>query len=133
MKRRSIRVLLVDDYNGFRRSLRRLLEAEGLDVVGEAGDGCAGVVASRYWEPDLVLTDLHMPLMDGLAMARLIKAGPQPPAIVLLSGERPVVDTDLLQSAGLDGLLEKGCSAETIAATVRNLVATYRGHVRQAA
>lgn len=133
MEREAIRVLLVDDHNGFRRSLRRLLEAEGLDVVGEAGDGCAGVLACRHWAPDVVLTDLSMPLMDGLAMARLIKAGPQPPAIVLLSGKGRTMDNALLQSVALDGLLEKGCSAETIVATVRNLVRTSRGQVSKAA
>lgn len=129
----AIRVLLVDDHNGFRRSLRRLLEAEGLDVVGEAGDGCAGVVACRYWAPELVLTDYSMPLMDGLAMARLIKAGPQPPAVVMLSGEGRLLDSALLRSAGVDGLLEKGLATETIVAAVRDLVAQRRALYGQAA
>lgn len=128
-----ISVLLVNSHNGFRRGLRRLLEAEGLNIVGEAGDGCAGVVASRHWEPDLVLTDHHMPMMDGLAMARLIKAGPRPPAIVMLSDEEQPGDSSLLRSSGIDWLLAKGCSAEQIVATVRRLAAAQRTAAGQAA
>ena len=61
-------VLLVDDEELVRFGLRTVLEAAGdFEVVGEAGDGAAGVRAARELRPDVVLMDIRMPVMDGLA------------------------------------------------------------------
>jgi CheY-like chemotaxis protein len=119
----AIRVLIVDDHDGYRRMLRRLLTWEGLDVVGEAGDGCAGVIAARHWVPDLVLTDFHMPVMDGLQLARMLKDGPQPPPVILLTSEPGRLGDAELRAAGVAAMLEKGCDIATIAATARRLAA----------
>ncbi|HEY7074098.1 MAG TPA: response regulator transcription factor [Solirubrobacteraceae bacterium] len=53
--------LVVDDHASFRRSARRLLEAAGYEVVGEAGDGSAALAAVRTLAPDLVLLDVVLP------------------------------------------------------------------------
>ena len=66
-------VLIVDDHECFRRSARKLLEAEGFEVVGEAGDA---VSAQELWaalEPDLILLDLNLPRMNGWAVLTEIK------------------------------------------------------------
>ena len=65
-------VLIVDDHSGFRRLARRLLEAGGLTVVGEAGDGESAVDAARELDPDLVLLDVLLPDSDGFAVAERI-------------------------------------------------------------
>ena len=62
-------VLIVDDHPGFRASARMLLEAEGFDVVGEAGDGRSGLDAAAELRPDVVLLDIQLPDMDGFAVA----------------------------------------------------------------
>ena len=62
-------VLIVDDHPGFRASARMLLEAEGFDVVGEAGDGRSGLDAAAELQPDVVLLDIQLPDMDGFAVA----------------------------------------------------------------
>ncbi|NTU83493.1 MAG: response regulator [Chloroflexales bacterium] len=112
-----IRLLIVEDHDSYRRILRRMLEAEGLEVVGEAGDGCAAIVAARHYAPDVILSDYHMPIMDGIAMARLIKAGPQPPPIILLSSETWGL-IDRARTVGIDQVLEKGCTITSICAAI---------------
>ena len=59
-------VLIVDDHEDFRRSARALLQAEGFAVVGEAGDG-AEAAKVRAGRPDVVLVDIQLPDLDGLA------------------------------------------------------------------
>lgn len=69
----AVRVVLVDDEPVLRRSLKRVLEARGIDIVGEAGDGSQGVALAGELRPDVVVMDLRMPVMDGLTATRLIR------------------------------------------------------------
>jgi DNA-binding NarL/FixJ family response regulator len=72
-----IRVAIVDDQPLVRMGLRALLETEDdLDLVAEANDGRAGVAAARRTVPDVVLMDIRMPVLDGLAALREITADP---------------------------------------------------------
>jgi two-component system, NarL family, nitrate/nitrite response regulator NarL len=78
-------VLIVDDHPGFRAFARALLEAEGLEVVGEAADGASAISAARALAPELVLLDVALPDMDGFAVCEaLLDDGPGP-AVVLTS------------------------------------------------
>lgn len=65
-------VLIVDDHEGFRRFARRLLEAGGLTVIGEATDGASAIAAAAELDPDLVLLDVMLPDGDGFAVAERI-------------------------------------------------------------
>jgi DNA-binding NarL/FixJ family response regulator len=81
----SFTVLIVDDHAGFRAIARALLEAEGFDVVGEAEDGAAALLAAGQLRPQVVLLDIQLPDLDGFDVAdRLARAG-KPPAVVLVS------------------------------------------------
>ncbi len=86
-----VRMLVVDDHEGFRAVARALLESEGLRVVGEAGDGRRAVAAARQLAPDLVLLDVHLPDLDGFEVSRLLALLPIPPVVVLTSS-RSVAD-----------------------------------------
>src|SRR5947208_6107762 len=79
-------VLIVDDHPSFRASARRMLEADGYEVVGEAEDGGAALTAAERLRPDLVLLDVRLPDIDGFEVARrLLDANGRTPEIVLIS------------------------------------------------
>jgi DNA-binding NarL/FixJ family response regulator len=78
-------VLIVDDHGGFRSAARALLQAFGFDVVGEAIDGRSALEAAAELHPDIVLLDVHLPDVDGFAVAEQLAAKGVAPAIVLTS------------------------------------------------
>jgi DNA-binding NarL/FixJ family response regulator len=81
-----IRVLLVDDDALVRSGLKMMLSgAAGIVVVGEADDGRGVLAALDCHRPDVVLMDLRMPQVDGIAATRLVRAQPDPPAVVVLT------------------------------------------------
>jgi DNA-binding NarL/FixJ family response regulator len=81
-----IRVLLVDDDALVRSGLRMMLAgAASLEVVGEAADGREVLGAVDLHRPDVVLMDIRMPQLDGIAATRLLAAQPQPPAVLVLT------------------------------------------------
>jgi DNA-binding NarL/FixJ family response regulator len=83
---RVIRVVLVDDERLVRSGLRMILESAGdIEVVGEAGDGGAAVEQVRLHRPVVVLMDIRMPGMDGLAATRELGALPDPPRVIMLT------------------------------------------------
>jgi DNA-binding NarL/FixJ family response regulator len=82
----AIRVLLVDDDALVRSGLKLMLSgSEGIAVVGEAEDGREVLAAIDRHRPDVVLMDLRMPQLDGIAATRLVRAQPDPPAVVVLT------------------------------------------------
>ncbi|MEV4113776.1 response regulator transcription factor [Nonomuraea sp. NPDC049695] len=82
----TIRVLIVDDHEVVRQGLRFVLEQEeGIEVVGESGDGSAALHAVRGLRPDVVLLDLVMPAMDGLAVLERLRGEAERPAVIVLT------------------------------------------------
>jgi len=78
--------VLVDDEQLVRSGLRMILESAGdIEVVGEAGDGGGVVDQVRLHRPEVVLMDIRMPAMDGLAATRELTALPDPPRIIILT------------------------------------------------
>jgi len=110
------RILIVDDDGRFRAIARRLLETEGFDVVGEAGDGEAALSAARELEPDVVLLDVQLPGVDGLEVAARLSAGDGGPAVVLTSTRDESDFGPELAQSGARGFVPKDkLSAERIA------------------
>jgi DNA-binding NarL/FixJ family response regulator len=83
----SRRILIVDDHSGFRASARRMLEAGGFDVVGEAHDGAAALEAAANLTPDVVLLDVQLPDANGIDLAGRLSANGG--AAVILTSSRP--------------------------------------------
>jgi DNA-binding NarL/FixJ family response regulator len=80
-----LRVLVADDQELVRAGFRLILEAAGFDVVGEAGDGAAALALAAELQPDVVLMDIRMPVLDGLAATRKLTAGTGGPKVVILT------------------------------------------------
>jgi DNA-binding NarL/FixJ family response regulator len=100
-------VLIVDDHPSFRSSARMLLESEGYDVVGEAEDGHSAIERARDLKPDFVLLDVHLPDIDGFAVAARLSENGSSPAIVLVSS-RPREDIEsLVDGSGARGFITK--------------------------
>jgi DNA-binding NarL/FixJ family response regulator len=113
------RVLLVDDHDVFRRGLAQLLRDEGVDVVGEASGGAAGVRLAAELRPDVVLMDLSMPGLSGVEATRAIAADGTSTAVVVLTLDDD--DASMLEAllAGAAGYVLKEASLEQIVAAIR--------------
>lgn len=115
-----IRVLLVDDQALFRQGLETLLSVQpDIEVVGEAGDGLEAMQMTQALAPDVVLMDLRMPRLNGVAATqRLLKARPETRVIVLTTFDD---DEDIFRGlrAGAVGYLLKDVSAEKLMEAIR--------------
>jgi len=116
----AIRVLIVDDHAVVREGLRTFLELQdGIDVVGEAGDGVQALEQAATLSPDVILMDLVMPRLDGVAaMRKLRQRAPRSRVIVLTS----FLDDDRLMpalQAGAAGYLLKDVEPAELARAVR--------------
>jgi DNA-binding NarL/FixJ family response regulator len=117
-----IRVLLVDDQSMLRMGFRLILAAEpDIEVVGEAGDGAAGVTMAAALEPDVVLMDVRMPVLDGIqATAAIVAARPASRVLILTT-----FDLDRYVFAGLkagaSGFLLKDAPPGDLPAAIRTI------------
>ena len=100
-------VLVVDDHAGFRTRARRLLEAEGYDVVAEASDGAGAVAEAGRLHPDIVLLDVQLPDLDGFDVAARITGGEDAPMVLLTSSRDWSDSPDLIARSGARGFVRK--------------------------
>jgi DNA-binding NarL/FixJ family response regulator len=119
---RPIRVAIVDDTEDLRFLLRHALERGGMEVVAEAGNGVEGIDVARETQPDVVLLDLAMPVLDGRdALPRIRREAPTA-RIIILSGFEADLLSDELFRLGATGYIEKGHSARRIVEYVEDAV-----------
>lgn len=114
-----IRVLIVDDHEVVREGLRAMIEdEEGIQVIGEAGDGAEALAIARELNPDLVLMDIQMPRLDGVETTRRLKTLLPKTSVVMIS----VFDDDshVIEAirAGAAGYILKDCSRDLLVHTV---------------
>ncbi len=117
----SVEVVLVDDQAMVRSGLRSLLEGDGIAVVAEASDGEEAVAAVLRHRPDVVLMDIRMPVLDGIAATRrLVAAGSSARVLVLTTFDLDEYVFEALR-AGASGFLLKDATAEELSDAVRTL------------
>ena len=120
-----VRVLLVDDQALFREALSTLLEVRPeIEVVGEAGDGDAALRRTADLRPDVVLMDLHMPVLDGIAATRRLRAEHPDVRVLALTTFDDDEDVFAALRAGALGYLLKDVSGDRL---VEALLAAARG------
>jgi DNA-binding NarL/FixJ family response regulator len=115
----AYRVIVADDEACIRELMRTLLSLEpDFEVVGQAGDGVEAVELVSALRPDLVVIDISMPVMDGLAAIERIRQVSPTTRVAVLSGEPR---TSRTPPAGADTHIEKGTPNEVVVAMLRTL------------
>jgi CheY-like chemotaxis protein len=122
-RRLKLRVLVVDDHSAFRWALTSALRmVRSIEVAGEAGGGVAAARQTQALAPDLVIMDLSMPDLDGIAAMREIhEARPELPIVFLTAHADPGVEREARQ-AGASGFLAKGGSLEDLVIVLHEAV-----------
>ena len=120
----KVRVLLVDDDALVRAGLRMILSAaDALEVVGEAADGADAVAATQAHRPDVVLMDIRMPGMDGIAATAALRGLTNPPHVIVLTTFQADEHVMSALRAGADGFLLKDTAPTEIVNAVRLVAA----------
>jgi len=116
----KIRVLLVDDDALVRAGLRTILSsADDLDVVGEAANGVRAIAAVRELRPDVVLMDIRMPEMDGIAATAALRRLDAPPQVIVLTTFQADEQVMSALRAGAGGFLLKDTPPAEIVTAIR--------------
>jgi DNA-binding NarL/FixJ family response regulator len=117
--RMTTKILLVDDVESVRWDLRTILTLSGnLEIVGEATNGLEAIRLTESLQPDVVLMDLEMPLMDGYEATRLIKALCPSCRIVALTIHSYDEARKKAYRSGVDAFIIKGAQVESIVQSI---------------
>jgi two-component system nitrate/nitrite response regulator NarL len=110
-----VRVLIADDHRLFAEALEAVLSSEPrIEVVGRASDGGEAVELARRLEPDLVILDISMPVLDGFEAAAALEALQPTPAVLMLTGSSSPEDIDRARRAGAKGYNTKDAIAASL-------------------
>jgi AmiR/NasT family two-component response regulator len=123
-KQDAIRVLVADDSIGMRNVLQRLLSLMGYVVVGAAENGKRALEAVLELRPDIVLTDIEMPDMDGIEAARLIQERCPTPVVVLTAHQQPGL-VEQASAAGVGAYLVKPPTEEELQRAITIAIARH--------
>jgi DNA-binding NarL/FixJ family response regulator len=118
----AARILLVDDFQGIRRGVRSLLLREPVEICGEAENGREAIERVRELHPDLVLLDLMMPVMDGMAAAHEIHRIAPATKILFFTIEDSPEAAAAARRAGADGLIPKSAAGTELIPTINRLL-----------
>jgi two-component system nitrate/nitrite response regulator NarL len=107
-KPKQVRVLIVDDHRLFSEALEAILATdERISVVGQANDGSEAVQLAEKLEPDVVLMDVSMPVLDGFEATREIRATREEVNVLMLTGSNSRADVDRSREVGAAGYVTK--------------------------
>src|SRR3954469_22948138 len=124
MSAAATRVLVAEDEALIRLDLREMLEEEGYDVCGEAGDGATAVQQAKELRPDLVILDIKMPVLDGLSAAEQIVSERIAPVVILTAfSQRDLVER--AREAGVMAYLVKPFQKKDLLPTIEMAVSRF--------
>jgi DNA-binding NarL/FixJ family response regulator len=122
-----ISVLIVDDHPVVRGGLRVLLEvADGIEVAGEAGDGATALALAADCHPDVILLDLKLPGLDGIAVLNELKARASAARVLVLTSATEPASAHQAVRAGAAGLLYKDVDPDALVRAIRSV---HDGHL----
>ena len=122
-----ISVLIVDDHPVVRRGLRVLLEVQdGIEVAGEAGDGATALALAAELTPDVVLLDLKLPGMDGIAVLTELKASDSTARVLVLTSATEPASASLALRSGAAGVVYKDVDPDALVRAIRSV---HDGHL----
>jgi DNA-binding NarL/FixJ family response regulator len=122
----TIRVLLVDDESLVRRILRQILSGyPDMELVGEAATGYEAITAVERLQPDIVVMDIRMPGLDGIAAAREIRLRYPDVKIIGLSEYAYGYNTDAMEKAGAVGVYQKSSAVEELYPAIKKVTAIH--------
>jgi two-component system nitrate/nitrite response regulator NarL len=114
-----LRVLIADDHRLFAEALEAILGSdERIEVVGQASNGGQAVELARKLDPDVVLMDVSMPVLDGFEATREIRAGSEDVHVLMLTGSNSRADVDRSRAAGASGYVTKDRIASELVAAI---------------
>ena len=120
------RVLLVDDESMVRRILKQILTSyRDMELVGEAATGDEAIAAVERLQPDIVVMDIRMPGLDGIAAAREIKVNYPHVKVIGLSEYAYGYNTDEMEKAGAVGVYHKSNAFEELYPAIKKLTAAH--------
>jgi two-component system NarL family response regulator len=116
---KPLRVLIADDHRLFAEALEAILATdERIEVVGQAADGEEAVRLARKLDPDVVLMDVSMPVLDGFEATREIRGTNEGVRVLMLTGSNSRADVDRSREAGASGYVTKDRIASELIATI---------------
>jgi DNA-binding NarL/FixJ family response regulator len=120
---KQISVLLAEDNTNFRKSLKSLVELDGdIEVVGEARNGCDAVRLNKSLQPEVIVMDMAMPLLNGLqATKQIMETSPSTRVLILSAHSEPEYVIEAVKS-GASGYLIKQSSTQFVPAAVREVL-----------
>jgi DNA-binding NarL/FixJ family response regulator len=118
---RRVRTVLADDNPGFLAAARRFLATQPVEVVGAARTGLETLRLLAALAPDLLLLDLEMPELDGLAVLRLVKARPDAPRVIVVTLHDDEQYRIAAAAAGADGFVAKRAFTTALGPLIRDL------------
>ena len=121
-----IRILLVDDHPLMLMGIRSMLETKpGIEVAGTASDGFQALSKASELHPDVMMLDVMMPGMDGIELARRMRAEMPDVALLVLSSDTSIATLETMLGIGIDGFLPKTSDEETMLSAIRSVAAGY--------
>ena len=121
----SIRLLLVDDHPLMLFGISAMLEGKGVEIVGTAGNGIDALKKAEELKPDVMMLDIVMPGMDGIELARRMRAEMPDVALLVLSSDSSIATLEVLLNIGIDGFLSKTSEASVMLDAIRSVAAGY--------
>uniref|UniRef100_UPI0040699301 De novo protein M1X0B n=1 Tax=synthetic construct TaxID=32630 RepID=UPI0040699301 len=123
------KILIVEDEPVVREAIKRILEREGYEVVGEAENGEEALKKLKEEKPDLILTDINMPGMDGIEVLKKIREeGLKNTPVIMLTAYGEKEDIVEAFKAGADGFITKPFDPEVLKEKIKKVLGSHHHH-----